>query len=80
MMRVHSERGFALPMTVFLITILTVMLSSAFARTGTEIIIAESQEAGVDALAIAQSGLQSYFGQSFTTRPASHHRGPRTPR
>ena len=70
-MRVHNEKGFALPMTVFLITILTVMLASAFTRTGTEIIIAESHEAGVDALAIAQSGLQSYFGQSFTTRPAS---------
>ena len=71
MMRVQSERGFALPMTVFLVTILTVMLASAFSRTGTEIIIAASHQAGVDARAIAQSGLQSYFGQDFTERPAS---------
>ena len=70
-MRVQSERGFALPMTVFLVTLLTVMLTSAFARTATEIVIAESTEAGVDARAIAQSGLQSYFGQNFTQRPGS---------
>ena len=70
-MRVQSEKGFALPMTVFLVTILTVMLASAFARTGTEIMIAASSEAGVDARAIAQSGLQAYFGQDFTERPAS---------
>ena len=70
-MRVQSEKGFALPMTVFLVTILTVMLASAFARTGTEIMIAASSEAGVDARAIAQSGLQAYFGQDFTERPGS---------
>lgn len=60
--RVASERGFALPVTVFLVTLLTVMLASAFTRSASDRMVAGSSEAGVDALAIAQSGLQSYFG------------------
>ena len=66
-----NEKGFALPMTLFLVTILTVMLTSAFTRVSSEIQIASGAEAGVDALAVAQSGLHSYFGSDFSSRPAS---------
>ena len=66
-----NERGFALPFTLLLVTMLTVMLTSAFSRMSTEVQIADSNEAGVDALAVAQSGLQSYFGQDFAERPRS---------
>ena len=61
-----NERGFALPITLFLIAILTLMLGSAFTRAATENQIAGSSKATVDALFVAQAGLQKYLGQDFT--------------
>ncbi len=61
-----NERGFALPITLFVIAILTPMLGSAFTRAATENQIAGSSKATVDALFVAQAGLQKYLGQDFT--------------
>ena len=61
-----NERGFALPITLFLIAILTLMLGSAFTRAATENQIAGSSKATVDALFVAQAGLHKYLGQDFT--------------
>lgn len=68
-----NERGFALPITLFLIAILTLMLGSAFTRAATESQIAGGSKATVDALFVAQAGLQKYFGEDFTmvNRPLS---------
>lgn len=67
----RNEKGFALPLTLLLLTMLTVMLTSAFARMGTEIETAAASEAGVEAIAVAQSGLEKYFGTDVTYRPRS---------
>ncbi len=66
-----NERGFALPITIFLIAILTIMLGSTFTRAATENQIAGGSKATVDALYVAQAGLEKYFGQAFssTSRP-----------
>lgn len=68
-----DERGFALPITLFLIAILTLMLGSSFSRVATENQIAGSSKSTVDALFVAQAGLERYFGQDFTSvnRPLS---------
>ena len=65
----RNEKGFALPLTLLLVTMLTVMLTSAFTRMSTEIETAAASTAGVDALAVAQSGLETYFGTDVTYRP-----------
>ena len=61
-----NERGFALPITLFVIAILTLMLGSAFTRAASESQIAGGSKATVDALFVAEAGLQKYFGQDFT--------------
>ncbi len=61
-----DDRGFALPLTIFLIAILTIMLGATFTRAATEIRIAAGSKSAVDALFVAQSGLEKYFGQDFT--------------
>lgn len=68
-----NERGFALPITLFLIAILTLMLGSAFTRAASESQIAGGSKATVDALFVAEAGLQKYLGQDFTSvnRPLS---------
>ncbi len=68
-----NDRGFALPITIFVIAILTLMLGSTFTRAATENQIAASSKSTVDALLVAQAGLEKYFGQDFTEsdRPLS---------
>ncbi len=68
-----NDRGFALPITIFLIAILTLMLGSTFTRAATENQIAAGSKSTVDALLVAQAGLEKYFGQDFTAanRPLS---------
>jgi hypothetical protein len=63
-----SERGIALPLTLFIVILLTVMLASLFARVGIEREMAVGASDAVTALAVAQAGLQRYFG-SKTSRP-----------
>jgi len=68
--RRSREDGFALPFTIFLVTIVTILLAAAFTRATSEHLIAEGSEASISALAVAQSGLQSFFADSFAARPA----------
>lgn len=70
-MAARDERGFALPLTILMLTVVTVLLSSAFVRARAEHQTAQSHASTVDALAVAQSGLQRYlaFYDSLNTRP-----------
>lgn len=67
--RIRRDEGFAIPMTLLLLTMLTVMLSSVFLRVSADRRMAASSEAAVTSLTLAQSGLQSYLG-SVIARPA----------
>jgi type II secretory pathway pseudopilin PulG len=62
------ERGFALPAVIFLVALLTLLLTSGLTRVQSDRQIAEAAEATADAFAIAQSGLQNYLG-TRTARP-----------
>ena len=68
MRRARGERGFALPAVIFLVALLTLLLTSGLSRVQADRQIAEASEATADAFAIAQSGLQNYVS-SQTTRP-----------
>lgn len=65
----QTRDGFALPFTIFLVTMITIMLAAAFTRSAAEHQIADSNEATVTTLAVAQTGLQAFFGDTFTVRP-----------
>lgn len=56
----------ALPATLLIIAFVTVMLATAFVRVQADRRIAESSGDLVDALAVAQSGLQTYFATAST--------------
>ncbi|UCG86994.1 MAG: hypothetical protein JSW71_00125 [Gemmatimonadota bacterium] len=66
-----NERGSALPLTILLVTVITLMLTSAFVRAQVDRRMAESSGATVDALAVASSGLHRYmaFYDSTQVRP-----------
>lgn len=68
-MRMRNERGFALPTTILLVTVLTVMLAAAFTRTSSDLQVADGSQAIEEALSVAQSGLQRYF-EDISARPA----------
>jgi hypothetical protein len=53
--------GFALPLTVFVLTLITIMLAGIMVQVQVDRRIAESSGDVVDALAIAQSGLDRYM-------------------
>lgn len=63
-----GRKGIALPFTIFIITLMTIALAAAFARVGAEREMALGAGETVNALTVAQSGLQRYLG-SRTTRP-----------
>ena len=63
-----DERGFALPAVIFLVALLTLLLTSGLSRVQADRQIAEASEATAEAFAIAQSGLYNYMG-SLTARP-----------
>lgn len=65
----RNERGVALPIALFVVTIMTVMLAAAFTRVGAEREMATGASDAVNALTVAQTGLQTYFG-TRTGRPA----------
>ena len=67
-MRASSERGIALPLTLFIVTLLTVTLAAAFAEVAADRAIAEGSDKTVTALAVAQTGLAKYRAYR-TTRP-----------
>lgn len=66
----NTEGGFALPFTIFLVTIVTIMLAAAFTRAASEHTISQGTDASLSALGVAQSGLQSFFGDTFSIRPS----------
>lgn len=63
-----AERGVALPAVLFLVALLTLLLTSGLARVQADRQIAQASEDIARAFAIAQSGLQTYIG-TRTTRP-----------
>lgn len=61
--------GFALPITIFLVTFITLMLAAIVVRVQADRQVAESSGDMVDALGVAQTGLQRYLGtQTFRPR------------
>jgi hypothetical protein len=66
----ESQRGFALPFTLFLVTLITLMLAVSFTRSSTEVNIADSSDATVLAHAIAQGGLGAYLSDTMSARPS----------
>lgn len=67
----RDERGSALPLTILLVTVITLMLTSAFVRAQVDRRMAESSGATIDALAVASSGLYRYMAyyDSIQVRP-----------
>ena len=65
----RDQAGFALPLAIFFMAILTLLLTAAFAKIQGDRRVADSSGEAVTALAVAQSGLQNYVG-SRTGRPA----------
>lgn len=68
MAQAGTERGMALPVTIFIVTLMTIMLAAAFARVGAEREMAVGASEAISALTVAQSGLQRYLGTT-TSRP-----------
>jgi hypothetical protein len=61
--RLRSNQGFALPVTLFVVALVTIMLSAAFVRVRNDYRISDSSGDMVDAAAVAQAGLNKYMGQ-----------------
>jgi hypothetical protein len=72
MQDMRDQRGFALPLTILVITVMTMLIASAHVRARADRIIAESSGATVTAFAVAQSGLNRYLAyyDSIKVRPA----------
>ncbi len=68
--RIQSETGAALPITIFIVTVLTVMLVASFTRVRNEFQLAGGSSDMVSAFNVAQSGLESYTGMYRDMRPA----------
>jgi hypothetical protein len=66
--RTPGERGIALPLTLFIVTLLTVTLAAAFARIAADRAIGTGSDQAVTALTVAQTGLARYLAYR-TTRP-----------
>jgi hypothetical protein len=60
-MRMQSRAGFALPVALFAIGILTVTVAAAFTRVDNELRITRDRDAGLDAYAAAQGGMEHYL-------------------
>lgn len=56
-----AHRGFVLPTTLLVVTLLTVMLTAAFVLIGAEYRTTDNSLANTRALALAEAGLQSYL-------------------
>ena len=68
-MDTNNTKGFALPTTILLVTVLTVMLAAAFTRTSSEHQISDGTRFQDKARSIAEGGLQRYM-ESTTSRPS----------
>src|ERR687895_642092 len=69
MLRCGEQHGFALPMAILTIVIVTLSLLAAFALLGSERRVADNHQAQADALLLAQSGLEQFL----TERPNLGH-------
>ncbi|HEY2824622.1 MAG TPA: hypothetical protein VGI83_03665 [Gemmatimonadales bacterium] len=67
-MTLRGRDGFALPLTVFIIAVITVMLTAGLMRVTADRRIADASGSMANARMVAQSGLQSYLG-TRTKRP-----------
>jgi hypothetical protein len=65
---IGNDRGFALPAVIFLVALLTLLLTTGLNRVEGDRQIATASEETTIAFAIAQSGLQAYIG-SATSLP-----------
>lgn len=68
MHRVRSEAGFALPLAVFVTTVLTLLLVAVLSKLTGDLMLARSSGNAVSAETIARSGLQKYLA-TRTERP-----------
>ncbi len=70
--RWQSEGGFALPLTIFVLMLVTVMLAALMVQVQTDRRIADSSGDLVEALVVAQSGLEGYIAHydSLAFRPS----------
>lgn len=66
---IRDRRGFALPAVILLLALLTILLTTGLTRARTERQMADASDETAQALAVAQSGLQTYLG-TVTTKPA----------
>ncbi len=69
--RLRRTDGFAIPVTLFLVACITVMLTASMVRVRADLWSAKSSSDVTQALAIAQSGLQTYLG-TVTARPVTN--------
>ena len=68
MIRGQDREGFALPLTIFILAVLTVMLTAGLLRVAADRRIADASGSMANSRMIAQSGLQYYLG-TRTKRP-----------
>ncbi|HEX8726822.1 MAG TPA: hypothetical protein VF737_15640, partial [Gemmatimonadaceae bacterium] len=61
MPRFRNRRGFALPMAVLVIAVITAALAAAFMTTTAEIASNQAQKGTERAFAIAQNGLEQFL-------------------
>ena len=60
-MKLHDERGMALPMSIFIAALLTVMLAASLTMSSAERQILDNTVAQVDAFQLAQTGLEQFL-------------------
>jgi hypothetical protein len=69
----RARRGAALPLTLFMIVVLTTLSAGAFTMIGSERRVADDQRGQLDAYVIARRGIEQYVGNraalGFTSTP-----------
>ncbi len=65
---IRGRDGYALPLTIFLVSLLSVLLVAAFTQVQAERRVADSSGASLTARDLAHAGLESYMG-SATAQP-----------
>jgi hypothetical protein len=67
----HPDAGFALPLTIFVLTLVTIMLAAVMVQVQADRRLAQSSGDIIEALVIAQAGLERYMGHydSSSARP-----------
>ena len=59
----RERRGFALPLAILVIAVLTVTVAAGFAATATEILTNNAQRSEARAFALAENGLQEFVAR-----------------